>query len=188
MVKRGKSMIKNITKGGLLVALGVLLPVFFHLIGASKVGQMLSPMHIPVLLAGFILGPVYGFLVGLITPIASFLITSMPTAERLIFMVGELAVYGLSAGYIYKKLEFNKKKYGIYISLISAMILGRAVYIAMVFVAGNLLNMVGIGVAAAISSMYTGIPGIIVQIIIVPVILLAMGKGGLLESGISNVG
>ena len=67
--------IRNIILGGLFVALGIVIPIAFHAIGA---GPVFLPMHIPVLLAGFTIGPTIGCLVGAVTPILSSLLTGMP--------------------------------------------------------------------------------------------------------------
>ena len=55
------------------LALAVLLPVGFHMLGVA--GRIFLPMHIPVLLAGFLVGPYCGLIVGLIAPGLSFLLT-----------------------------------------------------------------------------------------------------------------
>ena len=58
-----KKNVKKITVGGLLIALALVLPMAFHLTGVPQPGQVFLPMHIPVLLGGFVLGPVFGFFV-----------------------------------------------------------------------------------------------------------------------------
>ena len=44
-----------------------------------EIGNMLCPMHIPVMLCGFILGPWYGLIIGFITPLTRGFIFGMPT-------------------------------------------------------------------------------------------------------------
>ena len=73
---------KKITLGGLFLALGILLPQVAHLIAGPSLGQVLLPMHIPVLLGGFVLGPWFGCFLGAATPLISSLITGMPQAEN----------------------------------------------------------------------------------------------------------
>ena len=109
-----KKNVKKITVGGLLIALALVLPMAFHLTGVPQPGQVFLPMHIPVLLGGFVLGPVFGFFVGLFSPIISSVLTGMPAVGRLPFMMIELAVYGLVSGLMYNTFKFNKKKMGIY--------------------------------------------------------------------------
>lgn len=106
-----KKNVKKITVGGLLIALALVLPMAFHLTGVPQPGQVFLPMHIPVLLGGFVLGPVFGFFVGLFSPIISSVLTGMPAVGRLPFMMIELAVYGLVSGLMYNTFKFNKKKW-----------------------------------------------------------------------------
>lgn len=160
--------------GGLLLALGVLIPQIFHIFGQTA-GKTLLPMHLSVLIAGLFLGYKFGFIIGLITPILSFLYTggSMPPVMLLPFMIAELAVYGLVSGLMYRKIKLN-----LYVSLIVAMIAGRLCYALTLFIAGNLLHLTNLGAYAAIEATITGIPGIILQIIVVPILVMALNKGG----------
>jgi len=113
---------RKLLTGGLFVALAILLPMMFHMVG---LGQVFLPMHIPVLLAGFLCGPVIGALVGITSPILSTLLTGMPPLMPPIaqMMVFELAMYGLLTGFLYERLRL-----GVYVSLVGAMIGGRIVY------------------------------------------------------------
>lgn len=157
--------IKDISKGALFIGLGVLIPQAFHSIGA---GPVFLPMHIPVLLAGFLAGPVTGLYAGILTPILSHLFTGMPPVVPMLpIMVFELATYGLIAGLLYNRAGNN-----LFISLIGAMSAGRimygvAVYCLIVFF-GVKMQGPAIAVIAAIK---TGIIGIIIQIVIIPVIV-----------------
>ena len=56
---------KNLALTALCLALGLLLPLLFHAIGS---GSVFLPMHIPVLLCGFLCGWQYGAACGLLTP------------------------------------------------------------------------------------------------------------------------
>ena len=86
--------VKKIVYGGLLIAIGVILPQLFHIFGQSA-GQTFLPMHIPVILAGMLIGPVWGLGVAVIVPILSSLITGMPPVPMLYFMLFELAAYAV---------------------------------------------------------------------------------------------
>ena len=92
----------------LMVSVAVILPQICHLLGGqlgygSRLGEMLLPMHLPVMLAGMLWGPWVGVSCGLISPVVSFALTGMPGAALLPFMTVELAVYGLSAGLLNKR-------------------------------------------------------------------------------------
>jgi niacin transporter len=109
--ERNQTWIRKITYGGLLLAIGIVLPQVFHLTGGPTSGATFLPMHIPVLIAGLLLGPAYGLIIGVVTPFLSFLITGMPVVARLPFMVVELTVYGLVAGLCYHTLGFSRFRF-----------------------------------------------------------------------------
>lgn len=155
----------KLVASAVLVAFGVLLPLLFHLAGAA--GQIFLPMHIPVLLAGFLLGPYHGLLVGLLAPMISALTTGMPPLMPVLpVMALELAVYGLAGGYLYQN-----RKLGIWLSLIAAMTAGRlAAAIAaygLVTLFAVKLNPLGFITVAVL----TGLPGITVQLMLVPLLV-----------------
>lgn len=172
-----KTATKNLVSAALCIALGILLPVFFHAIG---IGPVFLPMHIPVLLAGFVCGGPYGAVCGIVVPLLSSLFTGMPPIyPTAIGMMFELGTYGLLSGLLYKK--FN-----VYISLIGAMIGGRIVS----GVANSiLLGMAGksYGFAAFISgSFVTALPGIIAQIVVIPLLIIALQRAKLTSKPLRN--
>lgn len=155
----------QLVQAALFLALGLIVPYIFHTTGIA--GQIFLPMHLPVLLCGFILGERYGIIVGFITPILNSVLTGMPPIyPTALAMALELASYGFVAGYIYK----NKKK-NVILSLITAMIAGRIVLgvanYVLFFMAGNkyLLTMF------IASSFIKPIWGIIIQLVLIPVII-----------------
>ena len=104
------SLSRKTALGGLFIALSVLLPQVIHLIGAADLGRMLPPMHIPVLLSGFVLGPVsaYGgsdFHIELFAH-------QYAARVKLAFMVIELAGYGFMSGLLFRTLKLYKTRYG----------------------------------------------------------------------------
>ena len=149
--------------------------------GVPQPGQVFLPMHIPVLLGGFVLGPVFGFFVGLFSPIISSVLTGMPAVGRLPFMMIELAVYGLVSGLMYNTFKFNKKKMGTYISLLTAMLCGRIVYAISLFVAVNLMGIQCGGPIAAVTATVSGVPGIIIQVLIIPPVVYALERSGYID-------
>ncbi len=168
---------KKITITAVFLAIALLLPQVFHIFPIPNSGNVFLPMHIPVILCGYIVGPVQGLLLGVISPILSFFITGMPNAARLPFMVCELMVYGLSAGVAYKYLFCKvNKTIRIYITLILSMIMGRIAYFIGLLVAIYLLHIDDLTLGAVISAVVLGVPGIIIQIIFIPAIVLAIDK------------
>lgn len=169
---------RKLVLSALFMALGIVLPFLTGQI--QQIGNMLLPMHIPVLLCGFICGWQYGLVVGLITPLLRSVMFGMPpimpTATA---MAVELAVYGLMTGILYSKLP--KKVSYIYVSLIGAMVTGRVVWgivsIAIYGIAGS-----GFSMQLFLSgALLNAIPGIILQIILVPVIIIALKKAGVMN-------
>ena len=141
-------------------------------------GAMLCPMHLPVLLCGFICGARYGAAVGATAPILRFALFGMPKLWSAIPMSFELCFYGLCAGLLYKLLP----KKGFYTSgaLVSAMLAGRAVWgIVSAVLAG--LGKTSFGLEAFWLGAFAGsVPGIILQVILVPVVVLALKRAKLM--------
>ncbi|MBN1891232.1 MAG: ECF transporter S component [Clostridiales bacterium] len=194
------SWIRKLTYGGLLLAIAVVLPQVFHLTGGPASGAVFLPMHIPVLIAGLLLGPLYGLAIGAIAPACSFLITQMPTAARLPFMIIELAIYGLVSGFLHHTLGLYRFRFprrlrqensdkptfsgaerliGIYASLILAMVAGRMAYALSLIVMGRLFGIENANPAAVVVAVTTGIVGIVIQLVVIPPIIFALQKGGL---------
>ena len=94
---------KKIVFSAVMVAVGILLPMAFHAI--PNAGAVFAPMHLPVLVAGFICGPLYGVLVGLVCPLLSFITTGMPNAATLPNMMVELFFYGGGAGLFFRLIK-----------------------------------------------------------------------------------
>lgn len=169
---------QKLVLSALFMALGIVLP---FLTGQVKqIGNMLLPMHIPVILCGMICGWQYGLAVGAATPLLRSVMFGMPplmpTAAA---MAVELAVYGLTAGIMYAKLP--KKTPCLYGSLLAAMAAGRLAWgvagIVLYSFAGNQFSM-QIFLAGAF---FNAIPGIVLQIILIPIIMIALRRAGMLE-------
>ncbi len=168
--------IRNLVFSSLCLGLCLVLPFFTGQI--PQIGSMLCPMHIPVLLSGFLCGPWWAMAVGLVAPSVRFALFSMPPLIPVgLAMTFELAVYGLTAGLLYRTLP--QKPVCIYISLIGAMLTGRIVWgIACIFIYGTMGNPFTWSIFLA-GAFLNAIPGIIVQIVIIPVIVLALKKSTL---------
>lgn len=165
--------IKNLVLSALFLAMAYVLPFFTGNI--PQIGSMLLPMHIPVLLCGFVCGAPWGTLVGLVAPVMRSALTGgfppiFPTAFAMSF---ELAAYGFVSGFLAHRLSKNLKS--IYTALITAMLCGRAVW--GLVMAAITLNAEGFTFAAFIAGAFTNaIPGIILQLIAIPAIVFALQK------------
>lgn len=167
---------KQLVLTALFVALGVVLPQAFHAI--PNAGSIFLPMHIPVLIAGFATGPVYGLICGILTPVLSHLIFSMPPAPVLPGMLCELAMYGLMTGLLNKLVKIENNLVKNYVVLIGAMLCGRITYgilNALIFKAGSYSMQAWISAA-----LVTAIPGIIIQLVLIPILVDRLQKANLI--------
>lgn len=123
-IPRSHSQIRDLTFSALFLALALLLPFLTGQI--PQIGALLSPMHIPAFLAGYLCGPFWGAVVGVAAPLLRSLLFSMPPLMTAIPMSVELAVYAVLAGILYRVLP--KKTGWLYGSLLLSMIGGRVVY------------------------------------------------------------
>ena len=119
------SYAKRIVLTAVCAALCVVLPMAFHAIPGG--GNVFLPMHIPVLLCGMMCSWPYGFICGLLGPLLSCLITGMPPIAYLPSMMVECAVYGCVAGAVLKLVHTKSTYLDLYISMVTAMVLGRVV-------------------------------------------------------------
>ncbi|NCB41623.1 MAG: ECF transporter S component [Clostridia bacterium] len=170
-----RNSVQKMVLSSLFLALGLIMPFLTGQI--QQFGNMLLPMHIPVLLCGFVCGPWWGLAVGFITPLLRSVLFSMPPLFPIAtVMAFELLTYGLVAGFLYSKL--SGKRSGTFVALVGAMLAGRVVWgIAanffyqmagmpfgwQIFLAGGLLN---------------AWPGILLQFLVIPPIVLALQKKG----------
>lgn len=171
-------MIKQNTRklilSAMLLAIGFVLPMVTGQI--RVIGNMLLPMHIPVLLCSFLCGPYYAAMIGALLPLVRSLVFSMPVFyPNAVAMAIELLSYGLICGLVYSLFK-KKNIMSIYISLIAAMLLGRVIW---GIVTAVLMGLSGnpIGFAYFIDRAFiTGLPGIALQLVLVPAIVLIAEK------------
>lgn len=169
---------KKLVLAGLFLAIGLLLPFLTGQV--PKFGKMLLPMHIPVLLAGLVLGGPLGMVVGLVTPILrSLLFTMPPMFPTAVAMSFELAVYGLISGLLY--LLLGKRPWAIYPSLVIAMLIGRAIWGAVTLLFFNLQGNVFTWSAFTAGAFTDAFPGIVLQLILIPPLVIILGKIKLLS-------
>jgi hypothetical protein len=186
---------RTITGTALLLALGVVLPVVFHAIPLG--GRVFLPMHIPVFIAGLVLGPIPGLLVGAGSPVVSALVTGRPPVFYMVPMVFELATYGVVAGLLRPRIASlltrsagapspaplrpsvgipASRSAAVVMALAGAMVAGRAVWLAVVVWLAPLLGISARTGAAAAAAIGAGWIGMAIHLALIPAIVRAIER------------
>ncbi len=172
------TLLRHLVYAAVCLALCMLLPFLTGQI--PQIGSALSPMHIPVLLAGFLCGPWWAMAVGFVAPMLRHVWLGMPPLITAIAMSFELAAYGLFSGLLYRLLP--KKTVNIYVSLIGAMILGRIVWgITMVVISG-VSGSAFTWSAFIAGALLNAVPGIILHIVLIPILVMALKRAKVLDA------
>jgi len=168
-----KTNSKLMVMAALFLAMALVLPFLTGQI--PEIGSMLCPMHIPALLCGFFCGWPWGLAVGLIAPVLRSVLFGMPPMFPVaVCMSLELGTYGAVSGWLYSRLPRNKA--AIYLSLLTAMVAGRFVWGAARFACAGLdASVFGLGAFWA-GAVTTAIPGILVQLILIPLLVMTLEK------------
>ena len=172
--------VKNLVLGAMFLAIALVMPFLTGQI--PQFGQALCPMHFPVILAGYVCGGPVALIVGFVAPILRFFIFSMPPIFPTgIAMAFELAAYGLFSGLFYR--IFKKSIFGTYASLLLAMVIGRVVWgVVTYFITVSNAGAEPFTFSAFIAGSVLGsIPGIIAQIVLIPLIVFALKKAKLIK-------
>lgn len=173
-----KTTIRRMVWAAVCLALCMVLPFLTGQL--PQIGSAISPMHIPVLLAGFICGPWWAMAVGAVAPLLRFALFGMPPIFPTgVAMCFELAAYGLVSGALYARLP--KKTSNIYVSLIAAMLLGRVVWGIVRVVLSGVSGEPFTWAAFMAGAFLNAIPGIIIHILLIPIIVLALKKANLMD-------
>lgn len=170
------SFSRQMTSAAVCLALCLTLPFLTGQI--PQIGQMLSPMHLPVLLAGFLCGPWRAMAVGVLAPLLRHSLFAMPPLITALAMSFELGAYGLISGLLYRILP--QKTGSLYVSLLAAMLGGRMVWGAAMAVLCGVSGSVFTWSAFLTGAFLSGIPGILLQITLLPLLVMALQKAGLL--------
>ena len=176
--KTANTAIRRMVSAAVCLALCMVLPFLTGQI--PQVGSALCPMHIPVLLAGFLCGPWWAMAVGAVAPLLRFALFGMPPIFPTgVAMCFELAAYGLVSGALYARLP--KKTSNIYVSLIAAMLTGRVVWGIVRVVLSGVSGEPFTWAAFMAGAFLNAIPGIIIHILLIPIIVLALKKANLMD-------
>lgn len=169
--------IKNLTLTAMFLAIGLVLPLLTGQI--QQIGNMLLPMHIPVLLCALVCGWGYGLPMAFVLPIfRSFIFGMPPLYPNAIGMAFELAAYAFVAGFLYERSRWQCTK-ALYRCMLIAMAAGRIVWGAAQAVLLGLGGSVFTFQAFAAGALLNAIPGIILQLVLIPAIMIALDRAKL---------
>lgn len=169
---------RNLVLAALFLALAFILPMFTGHI--PQIGNMLCPMHFPILLCGFVLGGPWGLAVGFVAPLLRSVLFGMPPMFPIaISMAFELGTYGLVSGLMYRRVKHTLPM--TYATLLTAMVSGRLVWGAVRFILAGLSGSSFPFSAFLSGALLTALPGIIAQLIILPLIITALQKAGAMD-------
>mgnify|MGYP004626062221 FL=1 len=166
-----KSSTRSLVLAALFLALAFVLPMITGHV--PQVGNMLCPMHFPILLCGFVLGGPWGLAVGFAAPLLRSVFFGMPPMFPVaIAMAFELATYGLVSGVMYRRVKHTLPM--MLVTLVTAMVAGRLVWGAVRFVLAGLTGSSFPFSAFLSGALLTAIPGIVAQLVLIPLILVAL--------------
>ena len=170
--------VKSLALSAMFLAVGLVLPFLTGQI--PQVGNMLLPMHLPVLLCGLICGWQYGGAVGFVMPLLRYALFGAPPMPNGLAMAFELAAYGAIVGVLYSRSRWQCV-ISLYRSLLIAMVGGRVVWAAVRVV------MTGVGGQPFTwqiflsEALLTAIPGIVLQLVFIPVVMVALDRTGMVR-------
>lgn len=168
---------KKLTLSAMFLALGLVLPFFTGQI--PQIGNMLLPMHIPVFLCGLICGGGYGAVVGFVTPLLRGAVFGMPVFFPTgLAMAFELMTYGMVAGYLYSHSRWKCIR-ALTRAVLAAMVAGRVVW--------GIVQIILLGISGGAftwemflaGALLNAVPGIVLQLLLIPTVMLALNKTGL---------
>lgn len=176
-IQLGKNT-KKVVYAAVFLALGLVLPFLTGQI--PEIGQMLCPMHLPVMLCGFLLGGIWGAAVGAVTPMLRMLLFGMPKMPMAFAMMFELAAYGVLCA-LFRRL-FPKKFIFLYPALLLSMLGGRLVLGAVNFCISGFSGTEFSFFAYLSANIASAIPGLIAQIVLIPALVFLAEKRGMLDT------
>lgn len=173
-----KTNIRKLVTAAMLMAVGIVLPFFTGQI--PQVGNMLLPMHLPVIVCGLICGWQYGGIVGFMLPLLRYVLFGMPPMPNGLAMAFELAAYGAISGFLYNRSRWQCIV-SLYRSLVIAMIGGRVIWgmvrVVMLGMTGNAFTWQMFMAGAFLNA----VPGIILQLVFIPALMVALNKTGIVR-------
>ena len=178
-MKNTRQTTKNFVLAAMFMALGLVLPFLTGQI--QQIGNMLLPMHLPVLVCGLICGWQYGAVVGFVLPLLRFVLFGMPPIYPMgVSMAFELATYGFLVGWLYSHSRWQCI-ISLYRCLIAAMVGGRLVWGAVRVLLSGVAGQAFTWEMFLSGALLTAVPGIILQLTLIPALMLALDRTGLVK-------
>ncbi|MEN6357551.1 MAG: ECF transporter S component [Armatimonadota bacterium] len=155
---------RDLSIGGLFGALGVAVPILFHMV---NMGMVFLPMHLPVLICGLYVSAPVAFAVGVVTPLISSAITGMPPLIPTgVLMPLELGVLAGSASLFSRKLKLP-----VILSVMLAMTAARLVGGLERVIIAPMMGLQQGFVAYLAFSVIESWPGIALQLVVAPIVV-----------------
>lgn len=171
--------VQTLAMAAMLMAIGFILPFFTGQI--PQIGNMLCPMHLPVLLCGFLCGWRYGLAVGFLLPLLrSAALTTPPMFPTAIAMAFELGAYGFLTGWLYARSRWQCV-FALYRCLIAAMTGGRIVWAVVRVILSGVSGQAFTWQMFLSGALLTAIPGIVLQLVFIPAVMAALDRTGLVR-------
>ena len=178
-MKNTKQTTQNFVLAAMFMALGLVLPFLTGQI--QQIGNMLLPMHLPVLVCGLICGWQYGAVVGFVLPLLRFVLFGMPPIYPMgVSMAFELAAYGFLVGWLYSHSRWQCI-ISLYRCLLAAMVGGRLVWGAVRVLLSGVAGQAFTWEMFLSGALLTAVPGIILQLTLIPALMLALDRTGLVK-------
>ena len=178
-MKNTKQTTQNFVLAAMFMALGLVLPFLTGQI--QQIGNMLLPMHLPVLVCGLICGWQYGAVVGFVLPLLRFALFGMPPIYPMgVSMAFELAAYGFLVGWLYSHSRWQCI-ISLYRCLLAAMVGGRLVWGAVRVLLSGVAGQAFTWEMFLSGALLTAVPGIILQLTLIPALMLALDRTGLVK-------
>ena len=168
---KSSNRLQKLVLSALFLALAYVMPFLTGQV--PEIGSKLCPLHIPVLLCGFVCGPIWGAVVGFVAPLFRALTLGVPVLfPKAVCMAFELAAYGAVTGLMHRLLP--RKRVFIYPSLLTAMVVGRLIWGAAMYVCMGIKGG-AFTLAAFVAGAFTNaIPGIVIQIVLIPILVMLL--------------
>ncbi len=153
---------------GMLMALGLTLPVVFHAVG---LGNKFLPMLLPLLLNGFLSPLGWAVLTGGATPLVSALLTGMPPLYPPVAAV--MSVEGMVLAGV-ARVVYVATRRRLWPALVAAIVCGRLAGFGLSWIMARQFGLPP--VVSSVAALLQGLPGVALQLAVVPLVLNALSK------------